>query len=523
MKKAEEIMEILEAFDLVGSLRGAAALAGCDHKTVAHCVELRDGAGGGLPSPRRPRPLVDPYADKIAGWVERSRGRIRADRAHERLVAMGYQGSERTTRRAVAEAKRAYRQGHGRRTRPWLPEPGLWMRWDFADGPLVAGRGTWLWCAWLAWSRDRVVLPLSDRTLASVVLALDRSLRAFGGAPTYALTDNERTVTVDHVCGIPVRSAQIVAVCRHYGLTVATCVPADPQSKGGVEATVRIAKADIVPTEHNLLSAYRSFPELEQACRDFCARVNAREHRATRRAPAAMLVEERRFLHPLPASPHTLAFGETRRVCWQSTISVGGALYSVPCELVDERVWARVEGDELIVVHADTPEGPREVARHPLTTPGQPRILAEHYPPRPAGALERRPRPHSSEEAAFLALGPGAEAWLVRAAAAGTTRLRRKPAEAVDLAKLHGEAEVEQALATCAEAGRFGEGDLAAILHHQRAGAPAAVVRASEAQTLQRSTAAWRGFAAPAVPISAAAAENEAVRADLRACEKPRR
>jgi hypothetical protein len=365
-----------------------------------------------------------------------------------------------------------------------------------------------------------VVLPLVDRTLASVVLALDRSLRAFGGAPTYALTDNERTVTVDHVCGIPVRNAQIVAVCRHYGLTVATCVPADPQTKGGVEATVRVAKGDIVPTVHNLLPAYRSFAELEQACRDFCGRVNAREHRVTRRAPAAMLAEERRFLHPLPAVPHTLAFGDTRRVSWQSTISVGGALYSVPSELVDERVWARVEGEELVVVHADAPAGPREVARHPLTTPGQPRILAEHYPPRPAGALERRPRPRSGEEAAFLALGAGAEAWLVRAAAAGTTRLRWKMAEAVDLAKLHGEAEVEQALAACAEAGRFADGDLAAILHHQRVGARGAAARACEQRTLQRSTAAWSGFGAPAGSISAAAAETEAVRGDLRACEQ---
>lgn len=394
------------------------------------------------------------------------------------------------------------------------------MQWDYGDGPLVGGRRTWLWCAWLAWSRYRVVLPVCDRTLASVVLALDRTLRAFGGAPTYALTDNERTVTVDHVCGIPVRNAQIVACCRHYGLTVATCVPADPQSKGGVEATVKIAKADIVPTDHNLLCAYGSFAELERACRDFCARVNAREHRATRQAPAAMLAEERRFLHPLPASAHTLAFGETRRVSWQSTISVGGALYSVPLQLVDERVWARVEGEELVVVYADAAEGPREVARHPLTTPGHPRILAEHYPPRPAGALERRPRPRSGEEAAFLALGPGAEAWLVHAAAAGTTRLRRKMAEAVDLAKLHGEAEAEQALATCAKAGRFADGDLAAVLYHQRAGAPAAVVRASEAQTLQRSTAAWSGFRAPAGPISAPPAENEAVRADLRAAEE---
>jgi transposase len=235
-------MEILEAFDLAGTLRGAAALAGCDHKTVAHWVAARDAAGGGLPVAVRRRPRVDPFAEKIEELVERSRGRIRADRAHAKLVAMGYLGSERTTRRAVAASKRRWRVEHGRRTRPWVPEPGLWMQWDYADGPEIAGRQTSLFCAWLAWSRFRVVLPLWDRTMASVVLALDRALRAFGGAPTYALTDNERTVSVDQVCGIAVRNPRIVEVGRHYGLTIATCVPADPESKGGSEATVRIAK-----------------------------------------------------------------------------------------------------------------------------------------------------------------------------------------------------------------------------------------------------------------------------------------
>jgi hypothetical protein len=36
VKKPEEVMEILEAYDLADSLRCAAQLAGCDHKTVAH-------------------------------------------------------------------------------------------------------------------------------------------------------------------------------------------------------------------------------------------------------------------------------------------------------------------------------------------------------------------------------------------------------------------------------------------------------------------------------------------------------
>jgi transposase len=497
LKNSEEVMEILEAFDLTGTLRGAAELAGCDHKTVAHWVRARDEAGGGLPVAVRPRPRVDAFALKIEEWVDRSRGRIRADVAHQRLLAMGYLGSERTTRRAVAAAKRRWRAEHGRRFRPWVTEPGLWMQWDYGDGPRVAGRSTVLFCAWLAWSRFRVVLPLWDRTMPSVVMALDRVLRAFGGAPTYALTDNEKTVSIDHVCGMAVRNPRIVSVGRHYGLTIATCVPADPESKGGSEATVRIARADLVPTEHNLRGEYAGFGELEAACIELCDRVNTREHRITRRAPAVMLAEERARLHPLPAMAHTVCFGQTRKVSWQSTISVGGALYSVPSTLVDERVWARADGDELVIVHADAPDGPREVARHRLTTPGRPSILDEHYPPRPAGALERRPRAQSADEQAFLQIGTGAERWLVAAAAAGATRLRRKLAEAVALAKLHGNGDIDEALAVAADAGRFGDGDLAAILaHHRGARVIAFPSRASDQASLQRSTAACEGFGA---------------------------
>jgi transposase len=487
-------MEILEAFNLTGTLRGAAELAGCDHKTVAHWVRARDEAGGGLPVSVRPRPRVDGFAEKVEEWVDRSRGKIRADVCHQRLVAMGYMGSERTTRRAVADAKRRWRAEHGRRTRPWVVEPGLWMQWDYGDGPVIQGRRTVLFCAWLAWSRFRVVLALWDKTTPSVVMALDRALRAFGGAPTYALTDNEKTVSVDHVCGIAVRNPTIVSVGRHYGLTVATCVPADPQSKGGSEATVRIAKADLVPTDHNLRDGYEDFAALERACVEFCERVNTREHRITRRAPAVLLAEERQQLHRLPEMAHTVCFGETRKVSWQSTISVGGALYSVPSALVDERVWARADGVELVVVHADGDAGPREVARHRLTTPGRPSIDQAHYPPRPAGAIERQPRARSADEEAFLRIGAGAEAWLIAAAAAGATRLRRKVAEAVDLAKLHGAGPVDEALRSAADAGRFGDGDLAAILAHHDAKVIAFPARASEEQSLQRSTRSWEGF-----------------------------
>ena len=494
MKKPEEVMEILEAYDLTGSLRQAAALAGCDHKTVAYWVHQRELAGG-MPAVERKRPAMEEvFQAKIDELVDRSSGRIRADVAHGRLVAIGYQGSSRTTRRWVADSKRRWRQRHGRRTRPWIPEPGLWMQFDYGEGPVIEGRRTVLFCAWLAWSRFRVVVPLRDKTLPSVVLGLDRALRVFGGSPTYALTDNEKTVTVDHVAGIAVRNPQILSVARHYGLTIATCVPADPQSKGGSEATVRVAKADLVPTDHNLRPEYAGFAELELACEELMAEVNTRPHRSTMEPPILRLAEEHERLHQLPRVPHTVCFGETRKVNWQSLISVGGAQYSVPHELIDERVWARIDGDLLIVVHVDGHQGPREVARHRLTTPGRPSISDQHYPPRPAGALDRKPRARTIEERAFLALGDGAERWLIAAAAAGTSRVRRKMAEAIDLSKLHGTERVERALRTCAQAGRFADGDLASILAHQQTTGELILFPTPEDRSLQRSTRSWEGF-----------------------------
>jgi molybdenum-dependent DNA-binding transcriptional regulator ModE len=44
VQSAGEIMEILEAFNLTGSLREAAGLAGCSHHTVGRYVTAREQA-----------------------------------------------------------------------------------------------------------------------------------------------------------------------------------------------------------------------------------------------------------------------------------------------------------------------------------------------------------------------------------------------------------------------------------------------------------------------------------------------
>jgi len=181
VKFAEEIMEILAAFDLTRSFRDAGELAGCSHHTVEHHVARRE-AGPLGDEPARRAQILDDFLDKIEEWVKTSHGKVRADVAHDKLVAMGYEGSERTSRRAVAAVKASYAAGNRRVYRPWIPEPGMWLQYDFGDGPTIDGRATTLFCAWLAWCRFRVVLAILDRTLPTAIACIDTTLRAWGAA-----------------------------------------------------------------------------------------------------------------------------------------------------------------------------------------------------------------------------------------------------------------------------------------------------------------------------------------------------
>ncbi|MBP1135633.1 hypothetical protein JOE31_001865 [Arthrobacter sp. PvP023] len=249
----------------------------------------------------------------------------------------------------------------------------MWLQYDFGDGPRIGGVKTILFVAWLAFSRFRIVIPLRDRTAPSVFAALDRCFRILGGAPTYVLPDNEKTVTTAHVAGGPVRNQQTLDFARHYGITVLTCQPADPATKGGVEASVKLAKADLVPKDTNLRSEYASFAELEAACAAFMENVNNRERRVTRRKPAAVLAEEVPRLHRIPEAAHTVAFGLARTVPENTPMVIfENARYSVPAHLLGARVLVRTHGtgpdEQVIIVHHGA-AGPVEIARHGRAAP----------------------------------------------------------------------------------------------------------------------------------------------------------
>lgn len=341
-----------------------------------------------------------------------------------------------------------------------------------------------------------MVIPLRDRTAPSVYSALDRCLRLIGGAPTYALTDNERMVTTEHIAGVPVRNRAILEFAKHYSVTVLTCQPADPASKGGVEAAVKLAKDDLVPKSTNLLPEYGAFAELETACRDFMTMINAKEHRIIRRWPADALLDEQAQLHRVPEEPHTVAFGLSRTVPVNTPmVTFENGQYSVPAHLIGEKVFVRSHGAgqdaQVIIVHVGR-GGPVEVARHGKTMPGRPAIIDAHFPHRPSESKipgEYTPRPRTIIETEFFAIGDGAKSWLLEAAASGAERLVPKMTDAIALAKIAGTAAVDRALGVAAIHGRFGANDLLSLV---AAGSYDQEVHAAdEAKSLPQGTSAW--------------------------------
>src|SRR2546429_5323087 len=98
MKCLRDEMEIVNAYELVGSYRGAAALCGTTAKTVKRVLERRaTGQVGRQSSPVRER-NTNAVMDLIRQKVRASDGRISAKRLLPTVRAAGYVGSPRNFR-----------------------------------------------------------------------------------------------------------------------------------------------------------------------------------------------------------------------------------------------------------------------------------------------------------------------------------------------------------------------------------------------------------------------------------------
>jgi transposase len=441
-------MDIVTAYEQVGTYRGAAGLCGTTHKTVKRVIEA-SRAGVPVDAPRRSGPRTTDVAwGVIEEKVKATDGRISAKRLLPVAQAAGYTGSARNFRRAVAEAKARWRRQR-RVFRPWLPTPGEHLVIDWCT------EGGWqVFCAVLAWSRWRFVRVARDQKAATTMRLLVECFEELGGTPKVVLADRMGCLKGGVVANVVVPTAEFVRFATHYGFRPDFCEAADPESKGMVEALCRYAQEDlIVPAD-----PWATQADANDACRWWCAEVNAREHSTIAAVPDQRLVEERTLLRPLPSLRPPLRRGERRRVDKLATVRIGSARYSVPRELVGVDVMV-IASDGEVLVERDG----ELVARHGLVAPGEVSIVDEHYGG-PRRGPARAVRPRSGAERAFLDLGPAAEGFLRDAAAAGTNKLASELGAIVELEAAWGREALVAAVERARAFRRFRSTDVRSIL-----------------------------------------------------------
>src|ERR1700732_5006091 len=98
MKSARQYMDIVAAYQQVGTYRGAAVMCGTTHKTVKRIIE-RAEAGGKPPVRKAREHNYDSVAVLVADRVAATAGRISAKRLLPAAKAAGYGGSARNFRR----------------------------------------------------------------------------------------------------------------------------------------------------------------------------------------------------------------------------------------------------------------------------------------------------------------------------------------------------------------------------------------------------------------------------------------
>jgi len=498
LKSAKERMDIISAYREVGSYRAAAELCGTTHKTVKRTVEKfeADQSGETAPPKADRGHNYDAVTDLVTERVAKSQGRISAKRILPIARTAGYRGSDRNFRRLVAEEKKRWRTDHHRGRRPAVWAPGDYLIIDWA----TVG-GLHLFCAVMAYSRWRFAAFATDEKATTTMALIAEALAAVGGVPAKVLADRMGCLKGGVVANVVIPTPDYVRFATHYGFAPDFCHANDPQSKGVVENLVGFAQRDLaVPllTEAAVAGTTVDVHAANAAATVWCAEVNARIHSEICAIPNDKLDTERKLLSPLPSL--RLEIGPppvTRKVDRLSCVRFASARYSVPNRFIGTTLTVAQTSGRLVIVDPDTGE---VVAEHDLAQPGTASVLDDHYGgARPAP--HRGPRPRTTVEHQFCALGPTADQFLIGAAAIGNTRLASELEILLALGAAHGTEALTAALTRAVAFRRFRAADVRSIL---AAGAGAPQPRpAGEALILDLPTAPTRSLDAYAIRPSA--------------------
>jgi transposase len=304
---------------------------------------------GGVPKrERKPsESKLEPYKAKIDQML--SENVWNANVILREIQAEGYTGGY-TMLRQYIQPKRVMRPS--RATVRFETEPGQQMQSDWGEIVVqIAGQPTKVQFIVneLGYSR-RFHFWCTDRADAEHTYeGIIRSFEYFDGVTEEVLVDNQKSAVLEHSSQRPVRfNERFVDLAGHYGFTPRACRPYRARTKGKDERMVGYVQG-------NFFQRYRTF-ESWAHLNQLAERWLAEEADLRRQGTAKEVVTERferekPTLKPLPKVRYDTSYYDTRRVAWDSYIDVCGNRYSVPAELVGQRVAVRISLDGTLKVY----------------------------------------------------------------------------------------------------------------------------------------------------------------------------
>lgn len=422
-----EIKEVLRLWLAGQSLREVTRLAGVDRKTVRRYVQAAQAAGvareGGdsqlsdevlgavvaVVRPERPRGTGASW-EAIAGQREQIKTWLAQDltvaKIHVLLGRRGVTVPYRTLHRyTVAEL------GFGRpkaTVRVADGTPGQEVQVDFGRLGLVPDppRGTRRVAQGLiftaVYSRHMFLYPTLRQTLAEVVAGFEAAWVFFGGVFAVVVPDNMKTI-VDRADAVDPR---LNDAFREYaqarGFAVDPARVRHPRDKPRVERCVQYVRSNFFAGED-----FRDITDCRERAVVWCATVaGTRVHGTTQLRPAEVFAaEEQSLLLPVPETGFVVPSYTRPKVAPDRHVEVAKALYSVPGELIGQRILARADGttvklywrSQLIKVHPHQSPGRRHT--DPADMPSE----LSTYAMRDLDALHRRAASYGDHIAAYAA------------------------------------------------------------------------------------------------------------------------
>lgn len=250
------------------------------------------------------------------------------------------------------------------------PPMGKQMQVDFGQKKVFDSEGReitlYVMCFILSNSRFKYcewqVRPF--RTLDAIKIH-ENAFEYFGGYPEEAVYDQDTLILVSENHGDLIYTKEFASYLKKRKLGVRMCRRADPESKGRVEKLVDYVKDNF--------ASNRTFYNIDRWNEDCLKwlkrRGNGKINQTTRKIPAEVFQEERKYLKPvlnkIATNSHTISI--TYQVRKDNTVPIKGNRYTVPIGTYQgpyTNVLASTIDDKYIEIY--TIETGEKIARHEI-------------------------------------------------------------------------------------------------------------------------------------------------------------